>query len=79
MKEVKGLVGEIRLDPVLFIASMHKSIISVGVWSSVVFFNCLLVRPKEIKETEELVDVDRLDPVSFLASILHKSIISSSM
>jgi len=37
IKEAKGLVGEIRLDPVMFIASMLKSIISIGVWSSVVF------------------------------------------
>jgi len=45
----------------------------------VFFFNCFLVRPKGIKETEELVDGDRLDPVSFLAFVLPESIISSSV
>jgi len=78
-KESQGLVSEIRLDIVLFITSMPKSIISVVVWSSVIFFNFFLVRPKGMKETEELVDEDQLNPVSFLASILPKSIISSSI
>jgi len=75
----KRTVSEIRLDPVLFIASMPTSIISIGVWSSVFFFDCFWVRPKGIKETEELVDGARLDPFSFIASMLPKSIISSSV
>jgi len=76
-KEMKE--GEIHLDPVMFIASMPKSIISISVWSSVIFLYCFLVRPKGIKKTKELVDGDRLDPFSFIASILPKSITSGSV
>jgi len=54
IQEVKGLVSEICLDPVMFIASMPKSIICIGVWSSEVFGFCFLVRPKELRRQENL-------------------------
>jgi len=54
IKEAKGLVGEIRLDPVMFIASMLKSIISIGVWSSVVFFIVFWFAQKELRRQKNL-------------------------
>jgi len=47
IKEAQGLVSEISLDTVLFITSMPKSIISVVVWSSVIFFIVFWFAQKE--------------------------------